>query len=222
MSTNTNGAYLFRQGTSPQTSTVHSSRVRLFSHSADGPKFQKLGVISTFGINESKSIEVVRGLGFGDQIAELVPGVTQPMTINVTRACLYIQNIMQAFGYNSGISGCVRSLRHHKWPFDIKVEIVFSEYADEDPAIQNTVAADSPQEGGLNNLGNPGLQALITVMEGCWFESYSTDYGVDQAVVTENCSIQCTDIYDMVSAYGDFIDSGLNKNNTTGRSLMYT
>jgi hypothetical protein len=219
---NTNGAYLFRQGTSAQTSVIQSSRVRIFSHSADGPKFQKLGVISTFGVNESKSIEVVRGLGFGDQIAELVPGPTQPMTINVTRAALYVQNLMQAFGYKSGMSGCVRSLKHHKWPFDIKIEIVLSEYANEDPKRKNTVDGSSAAEGGLNNLGNPGLQAMITVMEACWFESYSTDYGVDQAVVTENCSIQCSDIYDLVSAYGDFIDSGLNKGDSAGRSLRYT
>jgi hypothetical protein len=218
----TNGAYLFRQGTSPQTSTIQSSRVRIFSHSADGPKFAKIGVMSTFGISESRGIEVVRGLGFGDQIAELVPGPTQPMTINVTRAALYTQNLMQAFGYKSGMSGLVRSLKHHKWPFDIKVEVVLSEYANEAPGKKGVVSSSSAAEGGLNNDGNPGLSALITVFEACWMESYSTDYGVDTAVVTENCSIQASDVYDTVSNYGDFIDSGLNKNDSTGRSLRYT
>ena len=219
---NNNGAYLFRQGTSPQTSTIQSSRVRIFSHSADGPKFQKIGVMSTFGLNESRSIEVVRGLGFGDQIAELVPGPTQPMSISVTRAALYAQNLMQAFGYKSGMSGLVRSLKHHKWPFDIKVEIVMSEYANENRSIKNTVDASSPNEGGLNNTGNPGLQAIITVFQACWMESWSTDYGVDTAVVTENCSIMASDVYDTVSNYGDFIDSGLNKGDSTGRSLRFS
>lgn len=218
----TNGASLFRQGASPQTSTIQSSRIRIFSHSADGPKFMRLGVMSTFGISESRGLEVVRGLGFGDQIAEIVPGPTQPMTLNVTRAALYNQNLMQAFGYNAGMSGLVRSLKHHKWPFDIKVEIVLSEYANENPSKKNTVAASSASEGGLNNLGNPGLTALITVFEACWFESYGTDFGVDTAVVTENCSIQARDVYDYSSLYGEFLDSGLNKNNTTGRSLIFT
>lgn len=218
---NNNGAYLFRQGTAPQTSTIQSSRVRIFSHSADGPKFQKIGVMSTFGLSESRSIEVVRGLGFGDQIAELVPGPTQPMSINVTRAALYAQNLMQAFGYKGGMSGLVRSLKHHKWPFDIKVEIVLSEYANENPSRTKTVDASSPNEGGLNNNGNPGLQAIITVFEACWMESWSTDYGVDTAVVTENCSIMASDVYDTVSMYGDFIDSGLNKGDSTGRSNRF-
>ena len=219
---NNNGAYLFKQGTSPQTSVIQSSRIRIFSHSADGPKFQKLGVMSTFGLSESRSVETVRGLGFGDQIAELVPGPTAPMQINATRAALYIQNIMQAFGYKSGMSGCVRSLKHHKWPFDIKVEIVLSEYANENPARKNTVESSSLPEGGLNNDGNPGLQALITVFEACWMESCSVDYGVETAVVTENCTMQASDVYDCVSLYGDFISSGLNKTDPTGRSLRYT
>jgi hypothetical protein len=220
----TNGAYLFRQGTSPQTSTIQSSRIRIFATSADGPRFQKVGVTSTFGISESRGIEVVRGLGFGDQIAELVPGPTQPMSINITRAALYVQNLMQAFGYKAGMSGAVRSLKHHKWPFDIKVEIVLSEYANENPNNKNTVVSDSTAEGGLNNAGNPGLMALITVFEACWMESYSTDYGVDTAVVTENCSCQASDVYDTVSNYGDFIISGLSNasGNTDNRSLRFT
>ena len=216
-----NGAYLNRQGASPQTSTVQSSRVRIFSHSADGPKFMPIGVMSTFGVSEDRAIETVRGLGFGDQIAELVPGPTNPISINVTRTALYNQNIMQAFGYKGGMSGLVRSLKHHKWPFDIKVEIILSEYANENPAVKNVVPASYPPEGGLNNVGNPGLTALITIYEACWMTSWSTDFGVDTAVVSENCSINASDVIDSVSSYGQFIDSGLNVSDSTGRSIRF-
>lgn len=217
------GGYIYRMGASGQTETVISSRFKIFSHAVDVGKFVKMGVTSSFNITESKTVDPIRGLGYGDVIAELVPGVTQPMTLAVTRTALYLANIFQMFGYKAGVSGAVRSLKHMKWPFDIKTEIVFSELANDDPNLGNATRADISNEGGLNNLGNPGLFAVATVYEGCWIESYNTGYQVEQAAVAEDCSIVCTDIFDAAgSVYGEFIDSGLGPNDATGQSLLYT
>ena len=206
------GNYLYRQCTTGQTRTVQSTRFKIYSHAVGVGKFARIGVTSSFQLSESKNLETIRGLGFGDQIAELVPGVTQPMQLTVDRTALYLQNLMQQFGYKAGVSGLVRSLKHHKWPFDIKTEIVFSELASEDPNRgQATPAIITNNEGGLNNLGNPGLYAVVTVYEGCWMTSYSTGYQVEQAAVTENCTIEVSDIFDVAgSVYGEFIDAGLS------------
>ena len=205
-------SYLYRQGAIAQTKTVISSRFKIFSHVVGAGKFVKLGVTSSFGISESKNIETVRGLGYGDQVAELVPGVTQPMSLSITRTALYLANIMQMFGYKAGVSGAVRSLKHHKWPFDIKTEIVFSELASEARSTGAAIHADVPDEGGLNNLGNPGLYAVVTVYEGCWMENYNTTFQVEQAAVSEQATVIVSDIFDANgSVYGEFIDSGLNK-----------
>ena len=215
--------YLYRQGASAQTKTVVSSRFKIFSHVVNVGKFVKMGVASNFSISETRNVDAIRGLGYGDQIAELVPGVTQPMTLAVTRHALYLANIMQMFGYKAGASGLVRSLKHHKWPFDIKTELVFSEIASEDTDRGFAQKADVPNEGGLNNTGNPGLYAIVTVYEGCWMNSYNTAYQVEQAAVTEDCNITVSDIFDAAgSVYGEFIDSGLNKTDATGRSIRYT
>jgi len=215
--------YIYRQGTSAQTETVVSSRFTIFSPAVDVGKFVKLGVTSSFTITESKTVDAVRGLGYGDIIAELVPGVTQPMTLAITRTALYLANLMQMMGYKAGVSGAVRSLKHHKWPFDIRTEIVFSQIASEDPNIQNATLADIPNEGGLNNTGNPGLYAVATVYEGCWMENYNTGYQIEQAAVTEDCSVVVTDVFDVAgSVYGEFIDSGNNTGDATGRSLIFT
>jgi hypothetical protein len=217
------GGYIYRQGASAQTESVISSRFKIFTDVVDVGKFVKLGVTSSFTIQESKNIETVRGLGYGDTVAELVPGVTEPMSLSITRTCLYLSNIMQVLGYKAGVSGAVRSLRHHKWPFDIKTEIVFSELASEDPNRGQAITADVPNEGGLNNTGNPGLYAVATVYEGCWMNSYNTGYQIETAAVTEDCSITVTDIFDVAgSVYGEFIDSGMNKGDATGRSLLYS
>ncbi|MEI6387905.1 MAG: hypothetical protein WCQ50_14830 [Spirochaetota bacterium] len=217
-----NDSYLYRQGASAQTKTVISSRFKIFSHAVGVGKFVKMGVTSSFNISESRTVEAIRGLGYGDQIAELVPGVTQPMSITVTRTALYLANIMQMFGYKAGVSGLVRSLKHHKWPFDIKTEIVFSELASEAKNTDQALKADVPAEGGLNNLGNPGLYAVVTVYEGCWMESYTSNYQVEQAAVAEDATIQVSDIFDANgSVYGEFIDSGLNRGDATGRSIRY-
>ena len=217
------GGYVYEQGTTPNTETVISSRFKIFTDLVNVGRFIKLGVTSSFGISESRTIDAVRGLGYGDQVAELVPGVTQPMSLTVTRTALYLANLMQVFGYKAGSSGAVRSLRHHRWPFDIKTEIVLCQLANEDSNMGFATIADVANEGGLNNLGNPGLHAIATVYEVCWMESYNTTYQVDQAAVTEDSTISVTDIFDVSgSIYGDFLDSGLNSGDVPGRSLLYT
>jgi len=93
----------------------------------------------------------------------------------------------------------------------------------EDPNVGQAITADIPNEGGLNNTGNPGLFAVATIFEGCWMSSYQTGYAIETAAVTENCNILVTDIFDVAgSVYGEFIDSGLNTSDTTGRSLLYS
>lgn len=193
--------------------------------------FIKLGVTSSFTISETKPVDPVRGLGYGDQVAELVPGVTAPTTLAVTRTCLYLANLMQVLGYKAGTSGAVRSLKHHRWPFDIRTEVVFSQlatedpggYADNPPVTAEATAADIPNEGGLNNLGNPGLLCVATLYEGCWMTSYNTAYTIDTAAVNEDCSIDVTDILDISgSLYGEFLDAGLNSGDATSRSLLYS
>jgi hypothetical protein len=215
--------YIYRQGTTGQTSAVISSRFKIYSPAVGVGAGTKLGVTSAFSISESKNIEAIRGLGYGDQIAELVPGVTSPMSLNVTRTALYLANLMQMMGYKAGVSGAVRSLRHHKWPFDIRTELVFSELASEDPNQgPGPTPSSDPKEGGLNNYGNPGLYAIMTQYEGCWFENYSTAYQAEQAAVTEEATIIVRDVFDISgSVYGEFVDSGNNSGDVTKRSLMF-
>lgn len=215
-------SYLNRQGTTANTKTVLSSRFRIYSHAVGVGKFARLGVTSSFQIQESKNIDAVRGLGFGDTVAELVPNNTQPMSITIDRFALYLAGLQQMLGYKAGASGAVRSLKHHRWPFDIKTEMVFSDLASEERNVGQAVSADVAAEGGLNNLGNPGLLAVVTVYEGLWIESYSTGFQVDQAAVTENATLMVSDVYDIAgSVYGMFIDSGLNKGDKTGRSIRF-
>ena len=226
------GGYIYQQGASPQTESVISSRFKIFTDVVGVGKFVKLGVTSSFQMSETRTVEAIRGLGYGDQVAELVPGVTEPLSITIQRTCLYLANIMQVLGYKAGVSGGVRSIRHHRWPFDIKTEIVFSQLASEDPGnatgfgggTPDLTAADIPNEGGFNNLGNTTpLQAVATVYEGCWISNYTTGYAIETAAVNENVTVSVTDIFDVSgTVYGEFLDSGLNSGDATGRSLLYS
>jgi hypothetical protein len=159
-------------------------------------------------------------------VAELIPGVTQPMSISVTRTALYLATLQQMFGYNAGASGLVRSLKHHKWPFDLKTEVVLSELASADAPGTQADPASIPAEGGLNNLGNGNpvtLYAVVTIYEGCWMENYSTGYQIEQAAVAEDCGIVVTDMFDTNgSVYGEFISSGNDSTDSTGRSLLFS
>ena len=210
---NTNGAsqknYIYRMGTAPNTRAAVSQKNKIYSYSVGADQFVQLGAISEFGFDESRAVDPIRGVGYGDQIAELVPGVTEPMTLTVNKTLLYTANLFQIFGYKGGIDGLARSLRHHRWPFDIKQELVFSELAsnlDDQGATQN--AAVQPPSGDF--LVNPkAVQCLLTIFEGCWMNSYSASFTSDAAMVAENSSITVTDVIDGTSQYGEFIDSGL-------------
>jgi hypothetical protein len=217
-----NNSSIYRQGTSAQTESVVSSRFKIYSPAVDLGKFIKLGVTSSFQQSESRNVETVRGLGFGDQVAELVPGVTEPQRLQVTRTMLYLANIMQMLGYKAGVSGGVRSLKHQKWPFDIRTEILFSELVNTDPGVDQATVAPIPAEGGLNNLGNPGLLCVATQYIGCWMNDYSVDWAIETAAVAENCSITVTDIIDISgTVYGEFLDSGNSPTDITGTSLIF-
>ncbi len=201
--------YIYRQGTAPNTRSAISQKNKVYGYmvNATSKGFQQIGVVSEFGFDESRTVEAVRGVGFGDQVAELVPGVTEPMTLTLNKTLLYAVNLFQALGYKGGVEGLVRSLKHHRWPFDIKQELVFSEIAsnkdlDGAPGAKNALP---PRGAGFLT----PVKALFTFFEGCWLNSYSASFTADAAIVAENSSVTVTDIIDGISQYGEFVDTGL-------------
>lgn len=216
-------SYLYRQGANGQTRTVSSQRNRVYASKVGESGLGIIGVLGEFKVQESRKIDAVRGIGFGDQIAELVPGNTDVTKINITRTALYLQNLMQSFGYKAGSSGLVRSLKHHKWPFDIRQEVVFSELVSEDKDTGKARAWTSP-EGGANNSGDTGnIKAIFTIFEGCWMDSYDYTYSNENTIVAESCGVQVSDIFDgNDSVYGMFIDAGLDGRNGSSRSQRFS
>ena len=205
-----NNNYIYRMGTAPNTRTAISQKNKVFGYSLGGePGFKQIGAVSEFGWDESRTIDPVRGVGYGDMIAELVPSVTEPMTLTLDKTLIYTANLFQVVGYKGGIDGIARSLRHHRWPFDIKQELVFSEIAslaDIDGAVGAGTASTQPQGEGF---ATTSVKALFTFYEGCWLNSYSASYTADAAIVAENSSVTVTDIIDGLSPYGEYTDTGL-------------
>jgi hypothetical protein len=210
MSRDSADSYIYRVGSSPNTRVAISQKNRVFSrpYTVNQPSDKQVGVLSTFDYNESRTIDPVRGVGFGDKIQELVPNVTEPMTITLNRTLLYTAGIAQEVGYRGGVDGLVRSLRQHRWPFDLRSELVFSELVtnkDSASILVKTLASDDPNF------------ALITYFEACWLNSISSSFPSDSAIVLEDASATCTDVTDGSSFYGTgsdnygaMLDSGNN------------
>jgi hypothetical protein len=192
-----NDSYIYRNGTTPNTRVVVSQKNKIYSVGYDNSAFSRIGVMSSFSVSESKSVEAVRGIGFGDQVAELVPGVTDPISLSIERQLLYLANAHQVFGYAGGVDGLVRSLKHHQWPFDIKHELVFSRIAT-NASVPKQV---SPASDGAN-------EALLTFFEACWLNDYSYDFAADGAQVAESVSAMVSDIVDGTSTYGQLATDG--------------
>lgn len=212
MPAKTQSTYIYRMGTAPNTRSAVSQKNKIYSYtvSPDPTKFQQLGAISEFSHDESRAVDPIRGVGYGDQIAELVPGVTEPMTLTLNKTLLYTLNLFQSVGYKGGIDGLVRSLRHHRWPFDIKQELVFSEIASS--AETDAISTGEPLRNATIDFPaskySP-IRALFTYFEGCWFNSYNASYTSDAAIVAETSSVTVSDVISGENDYGEYYDSGL-------------
>jgi hypothetical protein len=213
---------LYDMGTSPNTRTAVSQKVRILTpaYGTSSALFQ-MGVLYNFAPTESRDIEEVRSVGYGDIIAELVPANTGHMTANVERALLYLSNLWQATGYAAGVDGPVRSVRHHKWPFDVEEQLVFSTLADNDLDRAGVgFGGDGGQfNGGVKAIEFPtvtevagvssgGHTALITMYETCWWGGWNRTYNKDSAIITESNDIHITDVHDFSSVYGEFLATG--------------
>lgn len=221
-------SYLFDYGTSPNTRTAVSQKVRILApvYGSNAKVLLQIGVLSSFTPNESRNIEPLRGIGFGDKIAELVPSVTEPASADLERALLYLSNLWQTTGYAGGVSGPVRSLRHHRWPFDIEMQLVFSTLADLDLTGQSGVGFTGGAgtfDGGVKEIKYPavtndpsgvpgdlrGHTAIITLYEACWFNSYSiSNINRDSGMLMESGSVNVSDVHDFSSEYGEFLATG--------------
>jgi len=221
-------SYMYDYGTSPNTRTAVSQKVRILTpHVGNTTTMAQMGVLSQFNPSQSRTVEPVRGIGFGDKVSELVPSVTEPTTGNFERALLYLCNLWQATGYASGVDGPVRSLAHHKWPFDVEQQVVFSSLADVDLGVAN-VGTGNPAgtfEGGVSQVqygkvtpnedvsstpgnGEQGHSAIITVYEACWFNQWSTTFAKDSGLIMESGDVTVTDVHDFASIYGEFMATG--------------
>ena len=167
----------------------------------------------------NRGVEDIRGIGFGDQIAERVPGVSDPVDVSVERTLLYLSNGHQAFGFAGGVDGPVRTLQHHRWPFDIEQQLVFSTIADVEAGTTN----EDHQKGirdidfsGQNVTGAAGAypngqshKAIITYFEACWMTSISgANPSADSSLMTQSISAAAQDVHDLFSTYGEFLPSG--------------
>jgi len=220
-------SYLYDFGTTPNTRTAVSQKVRILTpHYGDSQALHQMGVLSTFSPQMSRTVEPVRGVGFGDQVAELVPSVTDPPTASFERALLYLCNLWQSTGYAGGVDGPVRSLAHHRWPFDIEQQLVFSTLADKDLGAPNTGVngTSGTFQGGIKQINFPevtsggarppydtslrGHSAIITIYEACWFTSWSASFAKDAGMIMETGDVTISDVHDFSSVYGEFLATG--------------
>jgi hypothetical protein len=223
-------SYLYEYGATPNTRTAVSQKVRVLTpHYGSTSAMHQMGVLSSLGPSENRGVDPVRGIGFGDKIAELVPSVTEPISMSFERALLYLCNLWQATGYAAGVDGPVRSLAHHRWPFDTEQQLVFSSLADADLGAANvgyngggggssgsydgglkvvSFPEVTDDKGGYHGNGARGHTAIITMYEACWFNSWGVNFTKDAGVIMETGGFIVSDVHDFASTYGEFLASG--------------
>jgi len=217
--------YIYKRTFAPEgTQTIIAAKHRVFAPQVGTGGLTLVGNLSQFNLNESRTVEPVRGIGKGMQIAELVPGVVEPMSISCQFFALYLANVMQIFGFNSGVDGFVRSLKEHQWPFDIKSEIVMSRLSKDSPAASGNTNAlgtgtqRATTDGMFQNLSGYDERAIITIYEACWMESHTMETDQGNAIVTSGVELKSTDVID--GRYSGLLgaSTGNEPNSDTGGS----
>jgi hypothetical protein len=173
-------AYIYREGVSPNTRLLNPQRVRVFSIDAEDSAYQPIGLIQTWNPSDTRAIEPVRGIGFGDQIAELAVGVTD-LTATATVMMMYLRDIQQLFGYKAGSSGLIRSLKHHQWPFDVYETILIPDY------IKGQAKSGAVDDGAV--------KVVKTWYEGCWMSDFAKTFDIGATSVTQDMTCQISDVY---------------------------
>lgn len=214
---------IYNYGTSANTRVATSQKVRLLApaYGQRDRQLTQMGVVSSFSMDSNKTVDEVRGIGFGDVIAELVPSITQASSGTMERALMYLSNIFQSVGYAGGVDGPVRSLAHHRWPFDLEQQVVFSTLADRDLGAANVGRTGTGFARGQQRIRYPspttptgqpqtnlGHSALITLFEACWMTSHSLPLSKDSGALMESAGIMATDVHDFATLYGEFLQTG--------------
>ena len=115
------------------------------------------------------------------------------------RTLLYLSNGHQAFGFAGGIDGPVRTLQHHRWPFDIEQQLVFSTIADVEVGDANGDHQKGIREIDFSGQGVTGAtefygdnqkhKAIITYFEACWMTAISgANPSADSSLMTQSIS----------------------------------
>lgn len=173
-------AYIYREGVSPNTRLLNPQRVRVFSIDAESEDWQPIGLIQTWNPTDTRAIEPVRGIGFGDQVAELAVGVTD-LSATATVMMMYLRDIQQLFGYKAGSSGLIRSLKHHQWPFDVYETILIPDYI-----------AGQAKTGAVDD---GTVKVVKTWYEGCWMSDFAKTFDIGATSVTQDMTCQISDVY---------------------------
>ena len=217
-------SHIYDYNSSPNTRAAISQKVRILSpvykpgNEANNLLYQ-LGVCSSFSADFNRGVEDIRGIGFGDQIAERVPGVSDPVDVSIERTLMYLSNGHQAFGFAGGIDGPVRTLQHHRWPFDIEQQLVFSSIADTETGTTLTDNQKGIREIDFSGQKVTGAQeaygenqkhkAIITYFEACWMTAISgANPSADSSLMAQSISAAAQDVHDLFSTYGEFMPSG--------------
>lgn len=206
-------SYVYQKGTSPNTSLLNSQKVKVFASHPGGadPTANQIGLLQSWAPSQSRPTEFVRGIGYGDRVAEQSVGVTD-LTGSLSIAVMYLVNMMQVLGYNAGSSGIIRSLKHHRWPFDIKEQIV----------IPSFISADSfsYQQGANKSTGISGGGIIQTYYEGCWMQDYNITFEIGGSTVMQDCSVNITDVYDPNVGRGAYDENLVDRDQTTISKLI--
>lgn len=187
---------VYARGWVPHTCIAMSSSIRISAVDGEDGEAKQIGVIQSFRPADTRRTERARGVGYGDRVAEIVPGTTD-VSIAVTRMCLYTKNVLEVFGYTTGYNkggskGLVRTLAHTKNPFDVLEAIWFHEQSGDFAGVQKG-------GGAVPLIATGGKDVTVTIYHDCWLSSWTRTIDITgNLILMEDVAIEVTWVSDGV------------------------
>jgi hypothetical protein len=182
-----------RSGALPGTRVVSTQNIRVYARLANlltnpqsvtphqvGDAWREIGAIQTLSYSNARTNNVVKQLGYGDVLQDLVPGDTT-FTLTATRFLTYNKKFIEALGYTedtlpaaAGQLGGFRSIAQITYPLEIRREIEVMVPQAGQPAVTDSTL-----------MATDNLQKVITIFQECWVKGFSGARAVGGGTITE-------------------------------------
>ena len=195
-----------RSGVVPGSRVASSQNIRIYARLSDvfifgeeqGTAWLEVGAIQSLKVTQSRSNEVLRGVGYGVNV-DIAPSVVT-YQLTATRLLTYNRNIVEAFGYteqklpNLARQDAVFRLTGLRALAQLSIPLEISKVVNITKSREDDAQGLSTDSSIFQDSVNQDANQIRTVYRGCQISSWSRSISLGGSTITETVNFVCTRI----------------------------